>query len=187
MGKVNDLKCVLNSDTGWPPLKRRDLSDFDILRSSSPACPKNLAMSSYVPCHACLNNRAISNGIDMPDTEKTRGQKTLNWKRKQSRKALISLTFRGAICISRVTPTTPISCHRLWHIDYTTTWAISILHAVILKDFKKRFMKTPEWSLPGGLVKASLLLLLLCWDFLGFLRDNGCPLGSVLLHRGCRD
>lgn len=60
--------------------------------------------------------------------------------------------FLGAIWSSYISLTTSILCHRVWHIDHAAAWAIDILHAVISKDFKKRFMKTPEWSLAGGLV-----------------------------------
>ncbi len=46
--------------------------------------------------------------------------------------------------------------------------------------FQKEIYEDPRVIITGWPCRAPLLLL--WWDFLGFLRDNGCPLGSVRVH-----
>ena len=67
--------------------------------------------------------------------------KTLNWKKKTEEESTDEIThFLGPFGFS------DHLCHvpKVYHIDYSATWAITILHAVVLKGFKRRFMKTPE-------------------------------------------
>lgn len=71
------------------------------------------------------------------------------------------------IYISGVTLTTFALRHQVSHINHSVTWAISILRAVILKEFKKRFMKAPEWSLPSGLVENHFFCGKVLWYSLG--------------------
>lgn len=135
-----------------------------------------------LPPRPHLSEPRTSCTIIMPVTRKTQEQKTLTGETGQEGTDDINQLWAGH-CISCVT-----LCHKVWYIDYPSTWSVrkrkKKIEGMIYED--PRVIITARSFLAPPLLLL-LFLLFQQWSFLGFLRDVGCPLGGVLVQRGCQD
>lgn len=135
--------------------------------------PQSPTTSSWIPRHICLN---VSATLICPPHERHGDENTWIEKTTQSSKALMILL------------TWPPLFHATgFHL------LIILQHGLHLRTSCDvlRFTRTPRVIITRWPCQAPAPLpphlLLLRWGFLEFLREDGCPLGSVLVYGGCRE